>query len=58
MDDVPLLAIVPPAKILDFKSRSLESFFSSLNLSLQAAVREQEGQLVVDEDFHYGIGCD
>ena len=53
MDDIALLAIVPPAQIFDFETCLLESLFGSLDLGLEAAVREQEGQWVIDEDFHY-----
>jgi hypothetical protein len=48
-----MLGVIPPAEVFDLKTCLLESLFGSLDLGLEAAVRKQEGQLVVDENFHF-----
>jgi hypothetical protein len=52
MNQIPTLVFVPPAKEFDLHPRAFQRKPGLLNLSVGATVRQQEGQVLVNQDFH------
>jgi hypothetical protein len=55
VDQVPVLALVPPAHVLDFHAIPLQRRLGLLDLDLKPAMRQRKGQRMVKEDFHFSI---
>jgi hypothetical protein len=52
MDNGRLLLLVPPSNILDLDSTPFQRGLGLLDLGLVAAMRQNKGQSVVEENFH------
>src|SRR5664280_1188062 len=52
MNQVAALVFVPPAEKLDLHAGAFERELRLLDLRVGAPVRQQEGQVLVNQDFH------